>query len=169
MTGPQAVQAIKPSVVRIAVEPDCVHHELKSYDHWVVWKAEPKEDGDGFDKVLYDLRTDSKASTTDSRTWTSFDEAVAAYVRNGWCGIGFVFSSGDPFTGIDLDGVRDPDTGGLTEWARKVIDAFGGYTEVSPSGRGIHIYVKGDVPSKRGSGIEIYSTKRFFTVTGVRP
>lgn len=81
-----------------------------------------------------------------------------------------MFSTGDPFTGIDLDGVRDPDTGVLTEWARKVIKAFGGYAEVSPSGKGVHIFVKGDVSSsKKGSGIEVYSMKRFFTVTGVRP
>jgi len=169
MTVSQAVQASRASVVRIAVEPDFVHPELKSYDHWVPWKAEPKEDGDGFDKVPYDLRTGFKASTTDSRTWVSFDEVVAAYVRDGWDGIGFVLSSGDPFTGIDLDGVRDPGTGDLTEWARKIIDTFDSYTEVSPSGKGIHIYVKGDVPSKKGNGIEVYSMKRFFTVTGVRP
>jgi primase-polymerase (primpol)-like protein len=146
-----------------------VHHELRSYNHWVAWKVQPKEDGDRFDKVPYDPRIGSKASTTDSRTWVSFDEAVAAYERDGWDGIGFVFSSGDPFTGIDLDGVRDPDTGELIDWAQEVIRAFGGYTEVSPSGRGVHIYVKGDVPSKKGSGIEVYSMKRFFTITGVRP
>ncbi len=168
MNAPEATQA-STSLVRVSVEPDGVHELLRSYGHWVVWKAEPKENGDGFDKVLYDPRTGRKASTTDSRTWVAFEEAVAAYVRNGWDGIGFVFSSGDPFTGVDLDGVRDPDTGGLTEWARKVIEAFGGYVEVSPSGKGVHIYVKGDVPSRKGSGIELYSMKRFFTVTGVRP
>ena len=169
MTASEAVQATRVSVVRVAVEPDCVHHELQSYDHWLVWQAESKEDGDGFDKVPYDPRTGQMASTRDSRMWVSFAEAVAAYVRDGWDGIGFVFSSGDPFTGIDLDGVRDLNTGELTEWARKVVETFGGYTEVSPSGKGVHIYVKGDVPSSKGSGIEVYSVKRFFTVTGVRP
>lgn len=169
MILPEAVQALRISMIRVAVEPDSVHYELRSYDQWVTWKAEPKGNGDGFDKVPYDPRTRSRASTTDSRTWVGFDEAVSAYERNGWDGIGFVFTSGDTFTGIDLDRVRNPDTYGLTEWAQEVIEAFGGYTEVSPSGRGIHIYVKGDVPSKRGGGIEVYSMKRFFTVTGVRP
>jgi hypothetical protein len=30
------------------------------------------------------------------------------------------------------------------------------------------MYVRGDVPSSKGSGSEVYSMKRFFTVTGVR-
>lgn len=155
--------------VRVAVEPDAVHKLLRSYDHWVVWQAEPKENGEGFDKVPYSARTGLRASHSDSRTWASFEEAVAAYVRDGWSGVGFVFSSGDCFAGIDLDGVRDPQTGELTEWAETVIETFGSYTEVSPSGRGVHIYVKAEVPSKKGGGVEVYSTRRFFTVTGVRP
>ena len=152
----------------MAVEPDGVHEEMRTYDHWVVWKAVPKKDGK-LDKWPYDTRTGELASTTDSRTWSTFEEAVAAYIRNGWDGIGFVFSSGDPFTGIDLDNVRDPDTGDLTDWARRVIEAFDAPTEISPSGRGVHIYVKGKVASKNKKGIEVYSTERFFTVTGVRP
>lgn len=70
-------------VVRVAVDPDGIHDELKKFDHWVVWKAEPKKDSDKVDKVLYNPRTKRKASSRDSRTWGSFDEIVAAYVRNG--------------------------------------------------------------------------------------
>jgi putative DNA primase/helicase len=169
MTAPKTAR-VADGMVRVAVEPDGIPDELKSYDHWIVWRARLREEGgDEFDKFLYNARTGEAASHSDSRTWSAFDDAVAAYVRDGWDGIGFVFSSGDPFTGIDLDKVRNPDTGELTEWARAVIEAFGGYAEVSPSGRGVHIYVKATAPSKKGKGIEIYSTKRFFTVTGVRP
>lgn len=168
MTAPGPTQAAAKRV-RVAVRPDGVHDELKEFDHWVVWEAEPKKNGDGFDKVPYCARTGRKASTRDSRTWSAFEEAVAAYVRDGWDGIGFVLSSGDPFVGIDLDGARDPVSGELAEWAEKAIETFGGYAEASPSGEGVHIYVKGDVPSKKSGSIEVYSMKRFFTVTGVRP
>jgi Protein of unknown function (DUF3987) len=42
------------------------------------------------------------------------------------------------------------------------------YTEASPSGTGLHIWVRGVKPGdKCRKGIEIYSTKRFLTVTGV--
>jgi putative DNA primase/helicase len=84
--------------------------------------------------------------------------------------VGFVFSSGDPYTGIDLDEVRNPETGELAEWAQKVVDTFDAYTEISPSGEGVHIFVKGrTLKARKNSSIEVYSTARFFTVTGVWP
>jgi putative DNA primase/helicase len=146
-------------LLRVVLEPDRVPRELQSFDHWIVHR----------DKEPFDPRTGERASTRDSRTWGAFEEAVAAYTHGGWDGVGFVFSSGDPYTGIDLDGVRDPDTGDLEPWAAQLIKASGGYAEVSPSGRGVHLYLKGDVPSRKGSGIEVYSTKRYFRVTGVCP
>jgi primase-polymerase (primpol)-like protein len=150
------------------VQPDGIHEELKSFDHWVVWKAFTREDGK-LDKVPYDAKTGARASTTDSRSWTTFDQAHAAYLRDGYDGVGFVLTSGDPFTGIDLDGVRDPETGELVEWARRALDLFDAYAEVSPSGKGVHIYLKGRVASRKNSKIEVYSTARFLTVTGARP
>jgi putative DNA primase/helicase len=156
--------------ILVPVEVDGVHDEFKSFDQWIAWKAFPREEDGKLDKVPFDVKTGRRASTTDSRTWSTFDDVVAAYVRGPFDGIGFVFSSGDPYTGIDLDEVRSPETGALTEWAQKVIEAFDAYVEVSPSGEGIHIYVKGrTIKARKNSEIEIYSTARFFTVTGVRP
>ncbi len=88
-------------------------------------------------------------------------------------GIGFVFSSADKYTGIDLDGRVDPETGDIVKWAWEWIAKFDSYTEYSPSGTGTHIIVKGksphngrrEVDSKK---VEIYSTERFFTIRGVR-
>jgi putative DNA primase/helicase len=155
--------------VRVPVDAAGVHEELKSFDHWVAWKAVPRPDGK-LDKVPYDAKTGAHASTTDSRTWATFDDATAAYQGGGYDGMGFVFSSADPFTGIDLDDVREPDTGELAEWAQKALERFDAYAEVSPSGEGIHIYIKGrTIKARKNSIIEVYSTARFFTVTGVRP
>jgi putative DNA primase/helicase len=165
----QAANTTAEYMIRVAVEPGGIHEELKSFDQWVLWQAFPREEAGKLDKVPFDAKTGSRASTTDSRTWSSFDVAVAAYVRDGWDGIGFVLSSGDPYTGIDLDGVRNLETGELTEWARKVLDVFDAYTEISPSGEGVHIYVKGRVTSRKNSEIEVYSTARFFIITGVVP
>ena len=85
-------------------------------------------------------------------------------------GIGYVFCDACPYSGVDLDGCRDPETGAVEEWAQRLIDAASdeGYIEVSPSGNGVHIIVEGVVRGgavKRGT-IEMYSSKRFFTVTG---
>jgi hypothetical protein len=83
-------------------------------------------------------------------------------------GLGFVFSADDPYTGVDLDGVRDRETGNLTPEAWAIVNALDGYTEVSPSRTGAHIIVKGTLPvsGKRRGSIEAYSSGRYFTVTG---
>jgi primase-polymerase (primpol)-like protein len=85
-----------------------------------------------------------------------------------YSGLGFVFSVDDPYTGVDLDEVRDRETGELTPEARAIVDTLDSYAEVSPSGVGVHVFVKGalPVPGKRRGGIEAYSSGRYFTVTG---
>ncbi|GHU71591.1 hypothetical protein FACS1894184_18620 [Clostridia bacterium] len=57
----------------------------------------------------------------------------------------------------------------MTADAARVIQYYDSYTEVSPSGHGVHIIAKGKIPSgghKRG-GYEIYDRGRYFTITGV--
>jgi primase-polymerase (primpol)-like protein len=80
-----------------------------------------------------------------------------------------VFSSGDPYTGIDLDDCRNLETGAIAPWARRIIDRVQeGYIETSPSGTGVHIIVEGIVRDggMRKGPIEMYSRERFFTITG---
>ena len=89
-------------------------------------------------------RTGSPASTADSSTWGTF-ERVADF--RGADGIGFVFTEDDPYVGIDLDDCRDPDTGELTDLANSIVEQLDSYTEISPSGTGIHIIVRGVLPA----------------------
>jgi putative DNA primase/helicase len=133
-----------------------IPEELRQRPQWVVHK----------DKVPYIAGGVGRASSTDSLTWRTFQEAVQALDNGRYDGIGFVFSSGDPFAGIDLDNCRDPETGELEEWAEKLVKDFGGYTEASPSGTGVHIIVRGKAPNKKRGRVEAYSSERFFTVTG---
>jgi primase-polymerase (primpol)-like protein len=78
-----------------------------------------------------------------------------------------VFSSGDPIIGIDLDNCRDPETGDLKEWAAKVCATFANaYKEVSPSGGGVHIIARGKTPNRKRGDLEIYSSARYFRITG---
>lgn len=140
--------------------------ELKTYRAWVLWKL--ARAGDKWTKHPYCVHTRHKASSTDSRTWGSFEEVLEAYEAGGYDGVGFVFSSGDPYCGVDLDKAVDPDTGEVAAWARTVIEGLNGYAELSPSGTGLHIIVRGRVPAggnRRGS-VEMYDQCRFFTVTG---
>ena len=71
-----------------------------------------------------------------------------------------------PFTGIDLDGCVDPQTGEVAAWAMEIVRYFDSYTEVSVTGTGLHIIIEGEIPNRRKGEIEVYSSKRFFTVTG---
>ena len=87
-------------------------------------------------------------------------------------GIGFVLSPDDPYCIVDLSGCRNPETGEIEPWARGVIDRLNSYTELSPSGLGVHIILRGRLPGsgrsiKRGTGkVQLRGERYFFTMTG---
>lgn len=143
-----------------------VPEELRRRRQWLVWKYKER-DGKKPTKVPYDARTGAKASTADSEIWSTLDAAARAlHEKPGYDGLGFVFGSGDPYAGVDLDECRNPETGELEEWAAEVVDSLGGYTEVSPSGTGVHIIVRGKAPNRKRDKVEAYSLHRYFTLTG---
>ncbi len=138
--------------------------EMKFLNQWLVWRYEETQ-GAKPTKVPYCPRTGLHADVSDPATWCSFNEAVnAVKAGSSYSGIGFVFTANDPYTGIDLDVTQDPD---LLARQHKIYAAFNSYSEFSPSGKGLHIIIKANIPAgrKRGS-VEIYSDKRFFTMTG---
>ncbi len=143
--------------VRVENIPD----ELKARPQWVVWKAV----GEKPDKVPFSARSGRKASSTDLMTWSTFEEALEAYEDGEYAGLGFVFSSADPYTGIDLDNCVNED-GEIAVWALEIIRYFDSYTELSCTAGGLHIIVRGEIPNRRKGDVEVYSSKRFFTVTG---
>ena len=145
----------------LPIKPENVPEELKARPQWVVWKAV----GEKPDKVPYSATTGCRASSTDLMTWSTFEEALEAYEDGEYTGLGFVFSSADPYTALDLDNCVD-ESGEIAGWALEIVRHFDSYTELSASGSGLHIIVRGDVPNRRKGDIEIYSSKRFFTVTG---
>jgi hypothetical protein len=149
-----------------------VPDSLAELDQWIVWRAEQR-DGGKPTKVPYQING-SHASSTDPKTWCSWAEALKAWHENPsrWSGIGFVFSPGEPYFGIDLDDCID-DAGKLKPWAQPIMERFfDSYAEISPSGRGIKIWAKGRLPGGGtafpiGDGrVEIYDQARYFAVTG---
>lgn len=150
----------------LSVQPECIPEEIKTYCAWVLWKR--ARIGDRGTKHPYSVHTRRKASSTDSRTWGSFEKVLEAYEAGGYDGIGFVLSSGDPYCGVDLDDAVDPETGKIAVWAEEILEGLDGYTERSPSGAGIHIIVRGNLPGggNRKGPLEMYDKRRFFTITG---
>jgi hypothetical protein len=143
--------------------------EMRKRDQWVVWVMECRGKDQKPTKVPKDPRTLRNAKTTSPDTWGSFEEACAACETHPeLCGIGYVFTDNDPYVGIDLDGVVDRKTGVLNELANDFVSNIESYTELSPSGTGLHIIVEGQLPesgSRRGP-VEMYQRGRYFTVTG---
>ncbi len=136
--------------------------ELKQFPQWICWKLEGTHEGKAT-KIPYCPHTGQLASVTDSTTWGSFEAAINASAN--YSGVGFVLTENDPFACIDLDDTEG-DTVAL-ERQIKVFQEFDSYSEVSPSGKGLHIWVKGSLPSgRRRSKIEIYSSARYMTFTG---
>lgn len=139
--------------------------EMRLFPQWCVWRYEDTE-GPKPTKVPYSPRTNRLASVTDPSTWSTFDEAVHAATSNGWySGIGFILSENDPYSFIDLDDTKGDAT--ALDRQLKVYNEFPSYAEKSPSGNGLHIIVRGKVPTgRRRSFIEIYSKERYMTMTG---
>lgn len=136
--------------------------EMRAYPNFVVWKFDQRPNGK-ITKIPYQVGNGQKASVIDPTHWSSFDDAMAA--ANKYDGIGFVFSDNDPFTGIDLDDTRGDAI--ALEHQKAIFQQFNSYSEISPSGKGLHVIVKGRVPTGRRKGfVEIYSLGRFFTMTG---
>jgi putative DNA primase/helicase len=145
----------------LPVKTESIPEELKARPQWVVWHAV----GEKLGKVPFAARTGRKASSTDLMTWSTFEEALEAYEQGTYDGLGFVFSSGDPYTGVDLDTCVN-EKGEIAGWALKIVRYFDSYTELSVSGSGLHIIIRGDMPNRRKGKVEMYSSKRFFVITG---
>jgi len=150
----------------IVDEPETVPETLRERDQWVCWREEER-DGKPT-KIPVTPGAGGFASSTESETWAGFEAALDYTETEHADGVGFVFTDDDPIVGIDLDDCRDPETGDVDDDAQDIIARLDSYTEVSPSGTGYHVLIRGELPegrNRRGS-VELYDTARFFTVTG---
>jgi len=91
-----------------------------------------------------------------------FEDCVNALDGGGYDGIGFEFNN-NGIVGIDLDHVI-AENGSLSDEAVGIVAMLDSYTEYSPSGKGLHIFVKGDIPvdGRKKGFIEMYKAKRYF-------
>jgi putative DNA primase/helicase len=126
--------------------------ELHHLKQWVCWKKVPLENGKATKKPINPITNDN-ASVSNSNTWTDMMGAIIGAEQYGLDGIGFVLENG--YFGVDLDDCTE-------ELKQEFIAQLQSYTELSQSGKGIHIICKGDIPkSARTKGVEIYQGGRF--------
>src|SRR5829696_6313724 len=140
--------------------------DIRDLRQWLCWRSEER-DGN-LTKVPYSPATGKRANSTVPETWTGYQEAVRACKEQGYSGIGFVFTSEDDLCGVDLDKCLDPETAEIEPWASAIIEELDSYTEISPSGTGVHILVRATLPEGRNrkGRFEAYDHSRYFTVTG---
>lgn len=143
--------------------------ELASLPQWICWRLEPDPKNDKPRKVPYDPKTGRKASSTNPQSWATLAEALAAKDKYLFTGVGFVFTEVGGIVGVDIDHCRNED-GSFNETAQAILDKAPSYTEISPSGSGLHIFFRGTMPGKGNknstSGVEMYASARYFTMTG---
>ncbi len=139
---------------------------MKEYNNWVCWGIQIR---DGKETKIPYSPHGGLAKADEKSTWGTFEQAQAYQANHeNLSGLGFVFSDADDFCGIDLDDCRKHETGKIDTEAQTIIDDFASYTEISPSGKGVHIIIEGrkkGTKARKGK-IEMYDTGRYFTMTG---
>ncbi len=128
---------------------DGIPEELKKYPHWINWKLV-----DGEKRPAKKLKTGHM----------TFEQAASKSEK-----VGFVLSASDPFVCFDFD--KCIEDGEITDpRVASVVKQLNSYTEISQSGTGLHVFVKGRKPGDRSrtdkGKVEIYDKDRFIAVTG---
>src|SRR6266700_3141567 len=151
-----------PLEVNFAAIPEV----LSSRPQWVVWTYRMQE-GE-IKKPPFNPKTGKLASVTRPDTWGSLSDAQKAYETGKYAGVGFVLTQG--IVGIDLDHCSlkvnpQPLYYYQAGYFAEVLET---YTEISPSGTGLHLLMEGSLPGKyrRKDNIEMYQDGRYLTVTG---
>lgn len=128
---------------------------------WVCWGAKGKPR-----KMPFDPRTGSPAKAGQPATWADFQTAAQAVEAGRFEGVGFEFDASSCVVGIDFDhclhdGKCDP-------WVEAWVKKLDSYTEISPSGEGLHVFCSAHLPGQaiKRKEAEMYDRGRYFTMTG---
>ncbi len=167
---------------------DNVPSGLRRLAQWVAWREE-------YERSRYDERYDrwvgvgkpkkkpyrltpphEAASTSDAGTWGTFGDARALVAHahpHATGGVGFVLTEDDALCCLDFDGCRNPETGVVNPEVERIVRELGCYAEVSPSGTGLHVWIRATKPRQGtkaaigdGVTVEIYDANQYVTVTG---
>jgi predicted P-loop ATPase len=142
-------------------------NDIRKQKRWVLWNLEEVEGRQT--KVPYSVQG-KRASSTDPSTWTDYATAKRANEMFG-SGIGIVFTPAEDLLGIDIDHVLEDGklAGEHIDSIHKLIKEAKTYTEISPSGTGLHLYLSLSAPltltASRHSPFEAYTSGRYFTYT----
>ncbi len=158
----------------ITVSPECtdkyttrnlsIPGELRVLKQWGVTKAVWDDSKGKYAKYPFQANG-NPAKSNDSSTWTfHWNVRNAEYLA---------FFLNQDYTILDFDDVIHD--GVIEPWVADLIRKMHSYTEISVSGKGLHIILNGTKPEGLGSRVdipgtshsfEIYDSLRFFLITG---
>lgn len=155
---------------------DSLPEELRWFKSWCVAGLDEK----GTYKAPYTVNGTSiyHTSPTNPAGWVDFESALEATELHPPCGLGFVLSDKDNYTCIDLDVKNEKNEPDPSKWTDQdtinrfclIVQKFDSYTEISASGQGLHIWIKGHIgkgdKGLKRDGVEVYTKHRFIVCTG---
>ncbi len=163
-------QSAQEQPTPLPVIPADIPEALKALHQWVDWRyiwVEGKGDKEGHWTKRPYQPSGYSASVTNPQHYSEFAEVMAAYNEGGFNGVGFVLTANDPFVGVDIDHCLVD--GIITEEARGIIEMLDSYTERSPSGNGLRVFVLASIANSfKKPEIEMYVSGRYLTITGQR-
>lgn len=155
---------------------------MTQYDRWLVYERYDGDESKLSKKRKGDIKTPQAPKTHEKtggfKSKSGSFELAEADAQTGNYITGFLFDNDSPFSCIDIDHAFQEDGNGeairkevkkgiytkvLKEHAKAIVENFDSYTEVSPSGKGLHIIVKGKcegmrpTENKTNDGVEIMS------------
>lgn len=151
-----------------------VPQELAARKQWLVWRFEKKSGVEKLQKIPYwahgEKRKGKQGDERDRGALTTLKGAIEAASERDMSGVGFAFLPDDGLIGIDIDGAINTETGEISDRCQKIIDSCNSYTEFSPSGKGVHIIVRGVTKTFKSNdiGLEVFCSAQYFTFTGHR-
>ncbi len=136
---------------------------LRHQPAWAVWRY--TQDAAGRWSKPPSQPNGEPADGREETTWHGFDECYEAYRQGEWDGLSFCVDPRWGLVGVDLDHVREHQSE-----ADRIVGLLDSYTEMSPGGDGLRVFVKGRLPEgrRRRGWVEIYDHHRFLSVTGQR-
>ena len=152
-------------------------HGMKEFPQWVGWQYGQPKRGQKPKKIPVDPDTGIWLSWKDPSTWLFYEQARRHAKLKGLDGYGFVTTAEDEYSFIDIDGCFDPQTKTITKgWVERLVKHIGSYTEISPSGTGLRIIVKGNLDRFKpqikdhyylweGHRLEVFDRDHFVTIT----
>jgi len=148
---------------------------LQTKNKWVNWQAGPLDANGKFPKYPICPLNGYKIDAHNKANQTTFSKALSNSCQPYISGIGFVLdgssittdTSGAPLylAGVDIDFKANLSPADVDN----IWQSLGcPYIETSPSGRGVRIFclTRQPIPNRNKNGYEVYSSKRFLTVTG---